>query len=168
MDRDLLSTYLNDHLGGSTGGRDLAKRLVEHNEGTRFAPVLQQVYEEIDEDRNSLLELMRRLDIEQSKVKAAGGWAAEKLARLKPNDRLVGYSPLSRLFELEGLSAGVHVKMSMWQVLRACADDEPVLREFDLDRLEQRAHSQLDRLERLRIDAGHEAFVGQPAAAPPG
>jgi hypothetical protein len=53
-------------------------------------------------------------------------------------------------------------------VLRACADDEPVLGEFDLDRLEQRAHSQLDRLERLRIDAGHEAFVGQPAAAPPG
>jgi hypothetical protein len=165
MDRDLLSTYLNDHLGGATGGRDLAKRLVEQNEGTPYGPVLLELYEEIAVDRETLVGLMKKLDIEESKVKVAVGWAGEKLARLKPNDRLTDYSPLSRLFELEGLSGGVQAKLSLWQVLRACAEADPILQQEDFPALEDRAHSQLDRLEKLRIEAGREAFVGQPAQA---
>jgi hypothetical protein len=165
MDRELLSTYLNDHLGGATGGRDLAKRLVDQNEGTPYEPPLREIYEEIVEDRETLLELMGKLDIEESKVKVAIGWAGEKLARLKPNDRLTDYSPLSRQFELEGLSGGVQAKLSLWQVLRACAEVEPALQQEDFPALEDRAHVQLQRLEKLRIDAGREAFVGQPAKA---
>jgi hypothetical protein len=165
MDRELLSTYLNDHLGGSTTGSELAKRLVEQNEGTRYHAPLERVSTEIEEDRMTLQEIMRRLDVSESKVKVAGGWAAEKLSRLKPNDRLVGYSPLSRLLELEGLSTGVQGKTSLWQVLKACSDAEPALKEFDLDELEARAKRQLEILERLRIDAGREAFVGEPAPA---
>jgi hypothetical protein len=165
MDRELLSTYLNDHLGGSTTGSELAERLVEQNEGTRYHAPLERLATEIKEDRVSLQEIMKRLDISESKVKVAGGWAAEKLSRLKPNDRIVGYSPLSRLLELEGLSTGVQGKLSLWQVLQAIADAEPALKEFDLAELERRAHGQLDTLERLRIDAGREAFVGEPAPA---
>jgi hypothetical protein len=165
MDRELLSTYLNDHLGGSTTGSQLAERLVEQNEGTRYHGPLERVHTEIKEDRATLQQIMRRLEIAESKFKVAGGWAAEKFSRLKPNERLVGYSPLSRLLELDGLSSGVQGKTSLWQVLNACADAEPVLREFDLVELEARAKRQLETLERLRIDAGREAFVGEPAPA---
>jgi hypothetical protein len=165
MDRELLATYLNDHLGGSTTGAELAKRLVEENEGTRYQAALERVRTELDEDRVSLQQIMKRLDITESNVKVAGGWAAEKLARLKPNDRLVGYSPLSRLLEIEALSTGVQGKLSLWQVLTAASDAEPALREFDLNELEARAVRQLDTLERQRIDAGREALVGEPAPA---
>ena len=165
MDRELLATYLNDHLGGSTMGTDLAERLVEQNAGTRYHGPLERVCAEIEEDRETLKAIMERLDVSESKVKAAGGWAAEKLGRLKPNDRLSGYSPLSRLLEIEGLSTGVQGKLSLWQVLKAASDGEPRLKEFDLDELEARAARQLETLERQRIDAGREAFVGEPAPA---
>jgi hypothetical protein len=165
MDRELLATYLNDHIGGSTMGAELAERLVEENENTRYHAPLQRVCAEIAEDRVTLQAIMKRLEVSESKVKAAGGWAAEKLGRLKPNDRLVGYSPLSRLLEIEGLSTGIQGKLSLWQVLGAASDAEPALKEFDLDELEQRAKRQLEILERQRIDAGREAFVGEPAPA---
>jgi hypothetical protein len=165
MDRELLSTYLNDHLAGSTTGTELADRLVGQNKGTRYHAPLARVCAEIKEDRELLQAIMARLDVSESKVKVAGGWAAEKLGRLKQNDRLVSYSPLSRVLEIEGLSTGVQGKLSLWQVLQASADAEPVLEEFDLAELEQRARRQLEVLERQGIDAGREAFAGEPAPA---
>jgi hypothetical protein len=165
MDSDLLSTYLNDHLAGSTTGYELAERLVEQNRGTPYEPFLTRLCQEIGEDRETLRELMRRLGVSESKVKVAGGWGAEKISRLKANDRITGYSPLSRLLELEGLSAGVLGKLSLWQVLRACANAQPDLDDSELARLERRAHSQLEGLQEHRIEAGREALVGEPATA---
>jgi hypothetical protein len=165
LDHDLLSTYLNDHLGGSTTGQELAGRLLEQNRDTLYEPFLQRVSEEIKEDRQTLLEIMGRLGVSESKVKVAGGWAAEKISRLKANDRIRGYSPLSRLLELEGLSTGVQGKLSLWQVLGACADAEPALDKTELARLEQRARSQLQGLEEHRIQAGREALAGEAAPA---
>jgi broad specificity phosphatase PhoE len=131
MDRELLSTYLNDHLGGSTTGTELAERLVEQNKGTRYHAPLERVCAEIKEDRVTLQAIMKRL-------------------------------------ELEGLSTGVQGKLSLWQVLGTCSDAEPALKEFDLGELEARAKRQLEVLERQRIDAGREAFVGEPAPATEG
>jgi hypothetical protein len=165
VDRDLLSTYLNDHLGGSTTGQELADRLLEQNRDTPYEPFLRRVSEEIKEDRQTLLDIMGRLGVSESKVKVAGGWAAEKISRLKANDRITGYSPLSRLLELEGLSTGVQGKLSLWQVLGACAGAEPALDQAELARLEQRARSQLEGLEEHRIRAGREALVGEAAPA---
>lgn len=51
----------------------------------------------------------------------APAWAAEKLVRLKLNGRLRGYSPLSRLLELEMLHIGITGKLELWQALqRTC------------------------------------------------
>ena len=46
--------------------------------------------------------------------KSAGAWTAEKFGRLKPNGQLTGYSPLSRLVELEGLKLGITGKLGLW------------------------------------------------------
>jgi hypothetical protein len=164
-DRDLLETYMNDHLAGATVGVELVQRTLESNRGTPYEEPLQNLAEEIAQDRETLKALMARLDLSESKLKVAGGWTAEKLGRLKPNNRLTGYSPLSRLIELEGLWGGVSVKLSLWQVLGACADAETELDREELNALEQRGRAQLEVLERLRIDAGREALVAQPAAA---
>jgi hypothetical protein len=163
-DRDLLSTYVNDHLGGATMGTELVQRTLESNRGTRYEERLEGLAEEITQDRESLKGIMSRLDISESRMKVAGGWTVEKLGRLKPNNRLTGYSPLSRVVELEALSGGVHAKLSMWQVLGACADAEADLDRDELHALEQRGRAQLEVLERLRLEAGREAFTGEPAA----
>ena len=113
----LLAIYLNDHLAGSTVGRDLSRRSADSNRGTSYEPFLSQLAGEIDEDRRSLLAIMDALGVRVDRFKAAAAWGAEKLGRLKLNGQLRGYSPLSRVVELEGLVLGVYGKRALWITL---------------------------------------------------
>jgi hypothetical protein len=155
----LLSIYLNDHLAGSTTGRELARRALDNNRGTEFEPFLERLAEEIDQDRDSLLDVMRRLDVGEDRIKQLLGWAIEKAGRLKLNGVLTGYSPLSRVVELEGLSLGVEGKLSGWRTLEQVAASEPRLAAADLPRLIERAERQRDQLERHRLRAVELALV---------
>jgi hypothetical protein len=101
---------------------------------------------------------MARLSISRDRVKVIGGWAAEKLGRLKLNGSLLSYSPLSRLLEIEGLSLGVEGKLLLWTSLKVTYADDPRLRGFDLEALIERARSQRRRLERQRRRAAQEAL----------
>ncbi|MDQ3759392.1 MAG: hypothetical protein M3331_05580 [Actinomycetota bacterium] len=98
---------------------------------------------------------MDHLGVAENRVKAPIAWAAEKVGRLKPNGQITGYSPLSRVLELEGLAIGVTGKLALWQSLAATRPD---LEAFDLSTLIERAESQRDDLERHRIEAVREAF----------
>jgi hypothetical protein len=160
LDRRLLATYLNDHLAGATAGRELARRSAGANRGNSYGPVLEELAGEIESDRRQLEALMRRLDIGVDRLKVAGGWLGEKVGRLKPNGRLLGYSPLSRLVELEVLSVAVQGKLSLWRSLRAVADEEPALGAVDFDRLIERAQRQLRTLGRQRLRAARDALAG--------
>jgi hypothetical protein len=157
-DLKLLSTYLNDHLAGATVGVELARRAAGSNEGTELGGFLAGLAAEIEEDRESLLAVMDRLDVGKDRLKVAAGWAGEKVGRLKPNNRLFGYSPLSRLIELEGLALGVEGKGSLWQVLGELGERR--LSEFDFDALLARARSQRDQLQQRRLAAALDAFQG--------
>jgi hypothetical protein len=165
LDKKLLGTYLNDHLAGATTGFELARRAAGQNEGNRFGEFLENLVVEIEQDRESLEHLMDRLDIGKDSLKVAVGWAGEKAGRLKMNGRFVGYSPLSRLIELEGLSVGVFGKLSLWQSLRAVADLDPVIAEFELDTLIARAEAQLESLKRERLAAAELALTGAEEVA---
>jgi hypothetical protein len=127
VDQKYLSIYLNDHLAGSTVGRDLAHRAAGSNSGSEYGAFLQGLAREIEEDRETLLALMRDLGVGTDRAKVAGAWAAEKLGRLKPNGHLLGYSPLSRVVELEGLLLGVRGKQALWRALAELGAGEPRL-----------------------------------------
>ena len=71
---------------------------------------------------------MDRLGVKPDRVKEAMGWTAEKLGRLKLNGQLLGYSPLSRLVELEGLMLGITGKMAMWIALSSVLGGRPAAR----------------------------------------
>jgi len=114
----MLAIYLNDHLAAATGARELARRAAASNRGSAYGRLLAQVAEEIDQDRQSLLELMRGLGIGVDRLKLAAGWGAEKVGRLKLNGHLLSYSPLSRVIELEALWLGVQGKLGLWRSLR--------------------------------------------------
>jgi hypothetical protein len=102
---------------------------------------------------------MELLEVKRSRSKVAGAWAAEKLGRLKLNGRLTGYSPLSRLVELEMLHLAITGKIQLWQALDETQASR--LAQFDLPGLAKRAESQRVRVERLRLDAGRGAFAAE-------
>ena len=153
-----LAIYLNDHLAGSTAGRELARRAAASNRGSDYGRFLDRLAREIDEDRDTLQAIMRALGVPIDRLKVLGGWGAEKVGRLKLNGRLVGYSPLSRLVELEGLALGVRGKLALWRALDLLAPDQPGVQRFDLDYLIARAEEQLDELESNRLRAAADAL----------
>jgi hypothetical protein len=154
----LRAIYLNDHLAGATGGLELAKRSRAQNEGNEYGGFLAELVREIEEDRKTLETLMDRLEVGRDRLKGTAAWAAEKLGRLKLNGQLTGYSPLSRLLELELLSLGVEGKLSLWRSLKQAAPSDDRLREFDFEALIRRAQAQRRRLERHRLRAAKEAL----------
>jgi hypothetical protein len=157
--RDLLGIYLNDHLAGAVAGSELARRCMRNNAGTRYAEPLRGVASAIAEDRRTLEHLMTALGVIANPAKQVSALAAERLSRLKLNGRLTGYSPLSRIVEFDGLSAGINSKRVLWLSLLCVADKYPALRPEELQRLVTRADEQLETVQRLRDQASAEAFV---------
>lgn len=154
----LLAIYLNDHLAGATAGLELAQRAAASNRGSGYGRFLDELADEIRTDRESLLEVMRSLDIGVDRIKVSAAWAAEKLGRLKLNGRLLGYSPLSRLVELEALALGVTGKLAMWRALNRLEPGRSELSKPKLEALIDRAQLQLQGLEAQRQSAVEDAL----------
>ena len=159
LDRKLLGIYLNDHLAGATAGRELSKRSLGSNGGTELGEFLERLHAEIVEDRETLIALMRRVGVGVDRLKPIAAMAGERAGRLKLNGSLFGYSPLSRLVELEALALGVQGKLSMWVSL-AQLPREGGLEDFDFEALADRARAQSDGLEQQRLAAARLALGG--------
>lgn len=156
---DYLETYLQDHRAGAEMGSDLAHRLADENMGTSYEDFLLGLAQEIDQDVATLEDIMSRLGVSRSVLKTAGAKVAEKIGRLKPNDQLTGYSPLSRVLELEGLRAGVQGKLSLWGSLAQIAPHEERLDEAEIVALQEKAERQLVDLREHHARAAREAFA---------
>jgi hypothetical protein len=150
-----LVIYLNDHLGGATGGVELARRLLGSNRGdATFGQPLERVCKEIEDDRATLEQVIEKLGVSRSNVKPAGAWMAEKLGRLKLNGRLRGYSPLSRQLELEGLLIGITGKIALWKTLAGLDAVDAERIGVDFTQLAARAAEQRSTVEDLHRLAG--------------
>ena len=158
-DQDLLAIYLNDHLAASTAGVELARRTAQSHDGER-GEELTRLADEIAEDREALRDLMKRLDVAESTVKAAAGWVGEKVGRLKPNAHLVSRSPLSDVLELEALRAGTAARIAGIQVLRAVAVHDGRVTKQELETLLDRAQDQAERLYRIHLQLAQENLAG--------
>jgi hypothetical protein len=156
---EYLETYLQDHRAGAEGGSDLARRLADENAGTPYEDFLVGLAQEIEQDVEVLEDLMDRFGVSKSIVKTAGAKVGEKLGRLKPNDQLTGYSPLSRVLELEGLRAGVQGKLSLWDSLSQIAPHDARLDEDEIAGLVAKAERQLVGLREHHATAAREAFT---------
>lgn len=149
-DMSLLGIYLNDHLAGATAGTARARSLLRACRGTALGNALAPVAAGIAEDRASLLDIMRRLDVPVRRYKVYAGRAAEQVGRLKANGSLVRRSPLSTLWDLEALLLGVEGKAAGWQTLRDLAGRVERLDARELGDLVDRAGRQRATLEELR------------------
>jgi hypothetical protein len=166
-DGRLLAIYLNDHLAGATLGVELTKRALKRNRGNELGAFLQGLLREIEEDKRSLERVIESLGIKKSVVKPPAAVVAERLGRLKLNGQVTGYSPLSRVLELEGLTMGVRAKLSLWRNLREAADVAARVPGVDLESLIARAETQLADLDEQRAAAARTAFAAQGGASSP-
>ena len=164
LSSDLLTLYLNDHLAGSVFGSQLARRALAGNRGTEFETFLVELTREIDADRRELEAIIDQLGVPTDRIKVAAAWLGEKIGRMKPNGQLRGYSPLSRMLELEGLSGGIHAKLSLWRALRTIAPGDERFDADHLDELVGRAESQLEGLASMQARAAALALSPGPAA----
>ena len=153
-----LDSYLNDHLAGSISALELIGRWVEDCKGERLGSFFVETESEIKADQETLRDVMRTLGIEESKMRKAGAWAAEKLGRA----RLIvaGNEPgsLGLVLTLEGLIMGVTGKKLLWVAL--AATKLPRLNSYDFEHLQRRAEQQAERIEAERISAVRQAFAG--------
>jgi hypothetical protein len=157
----LLGIYLRDHLAGSVAALELVERTARSNETNTLGQFLTSLHEEIRADQETLVDVMQTLGVEPSRVKNGLAWTVEKAGRLKLNGRLLRYSPLSRLYELETLEAGIVGKRSLWTNLQSL--DDARLAGFDLPRLVERAEAQRAAVEEWRRRA---AAALRPGKAP--
>jgi hypothetical protein len=154
-----LGIYLNDHLAGATLGVALARRTLESNRGSELGAFLERLLAEIDQDRRQLLRVMALLGVKPGTAKRLAGLAAERLGRLKLNGQLTGYSPLSRVLELEGLTLGIEGKRCLWVHLREAPGVAERLQSVDLAALTERAERQHAELQPHRLEAARTAFA---------
>ncbi|MEP7203117.1 MAG: hypothetical protein ABI894_10935 [Ilumatobacteraceae bacterium] len=157
--KHLLQIYLRDHEAAAAGGLELFRRCSRSNEGTPYAEELQRLTSEIRLKRDALRDICRQFDVAFSKVGQALAFAGVTLGRLKTNGRALTYSPLSRVIELEAMSAGVMTQLRLWQLLLHIAAVDQRLDKEALNRHVTDANEQLEALVRLHQRAVHDAFL---------
>ena len=154
----LLRLYLRDHDAASAGGLQLLRRSCASNVDTQFGPVLADLLQQVEQDAAALQGITERLDVSHDPVKRAVAWVGVTLGGLKLNSRLVSYSPLSRVYEIEGLMAGVRAKSALWTTLQQVVKTDARIDADELKRLKSRADEQLRTLDDLHGRAVALAF----------
>jgi len=153
-----LDSYLNDHLAGSVSALELIAHWVEVHKGEPVGSFFAETEREIKADQDTLRDVMRTLGVEESKMRQAGAWAAEKVGRARLI--IAGDEPgsLGLVLTLEGLIMGVTGKKLMWRALAAAK--LPQLNGYNFEDLQRRAEQQVERIEAERISAIRQAFAG--------
>jgi hypothetical protein len=160
-----MDVYLNDHLAGAMLGSDLAKQIRDQHENTPLGDRMGLIASQIEEDRQTLIALMRQMDTSRNPVKQAAGWVTEKASHVKFRGMTSGEPDLGTFMAVESLALGVLGKLSLWRALAQIADQHPAIASVDLDGLIDRARTQYDLLEHERLAASRRALISAHAAA---
>jgi hypothetical protein len=152
-----LDSYLNDHLAGSISALEVIAHWAEAHKGEPLGNFFLETESQIKADQETLRDVMRTLGVEESKMRKAGAWAAEKLGRARLI--IAGNEPgsLGLVLTLEGLIMGVTGKKLMWRSLATAK--LPELKSYDFGELQRRAEQQIERIEAERISAVCKAFA---------
>ncbi|MDQ3957483.1 MAG: hypothetical protein M3273_04085 [Actinomycetota bacterium] len=156
---NLLAIYLNDHFAGAVVGLELAKRTLGNNRGTEYEAFLEQLVDDIHDDQVTLGRIIERSGIAKSPVKPGLAWVSEKVGRLKLNGAITGYSPLSRLLELEALRLGIEGKLALWRSLAEAPASGAQVTAEELQELARRAEAQIELVEEHRLRAARAALA---------
>ena len=158
MNDTRLNIYLNDHLALMVGEIDLAGRCESSNRGTPLGDFLHRLRVEVEAQKSIVSDLIRRVGGSESIVKKGAAWFAEKLGRFKLNDSVLTYSDLSRVIELETLSAAAQERVALWDTLNAVAGGDERLSGITFSFFYDQSQQQLEELCTRRRYAAIQAF----------
>jgi hypothetical protein len=153
-----LNSYLNDHLAGSIGALELLDRLIKTYQGKPLERFFAELRGEIEADQKKLQGFIDRLDLEESAVRKAGAWVAEKISRPKIQLSESSEGEMGLFLALEVLALGITGKRLLWRALAAASETVPQLGTLDYAELESRAIEQNDRVEEKRLEVAREVF----------
>lgn len=158
MAGDPLAIYLNDHLAGSVAALELFDSLIEHHEDRPLAQRLRALRRDIEEDQQTLRDILAQIDSEEHKVKQAAAWLTEKLSRGKLALAARSHPALALLEGLESLALGLQGKSALWHALAEVATHDARLAAYPYGALDARAVLQHAAVERERLEAARAAF----------
>ena len=153
-----LDSYLNDHLAGSIGALELLAHRVDVHKGETLGNFFVEIEREIKADQDRLRDVMRVLGVEESKVRKASAWAAEKVGRARLIVAGDEKGRLGLVLTLEGLIMGVTGKKLLWRTLAAA--DLSQLNGYNFEELQHRAEQQIQKIEAERILEARQVFSG--------
>ncbi|TFV65527.1 UNVERIFIED_ORG: hypothetical protein E4P37_09490 [Bacillus sp. AZ43] len=162
---ELLGIYCNDHLAAATGGIELVSRMLGVHRGTPYEARLEQLLDELREERAGVRSSMAALGLPVRQYKQVGSWVGEKLSRLKLNGHVLSRSPLSDLVEFEFIATAVLAKRAGFETLREIAAVDGRLDAALLDRLIAQADKQHEWLADARREVAGRIFGGDPGPA---
>ena len=152
-----LDSYLNDHLAGSISALELIAHWAKVHKGEPLGSFFVETEREIKADQDTLRDVMRTLGVEESKVRQAAAWAAEKVGRARLMIAGDEQGSLGLVLTLEGLIMGVTGKKLLWRAMAAAK--LPRLNIYNFEQLQGRAEQQVKRIEAERISAVCQAFA---------
>jgi hypothetical protein len=153
--RERLHLYLNDHLAGSVAAMEMIDNLIEQHPEDRFGKFFRELRNEIQSDQETLRDLIQKIEAEESTIRKAGAWLAEKFGRAKFGDT---EDSVELLQAVEGLALGIAGKKLLWRSLLTVEQNFPALQGMDFGELQRGAEDQLKRVETLRMELTREAF----------
>lgn len=139
--------YLNDHIAAAVAWSALAARIARENTGSPLGDIVETLRRDLDEEIPLLRVLLRESGGRERKAKQWIARSAERFGRLKPNGAFRGYSPLSRLVEIEALTAALALRASMWRSLSTALGPQRTIGRNTIAELEERARNQTGELD---------------------
>ena len=153
-----LAVYLEDHYAGAVGAIELLTHLTEAHKHKPLESFFRDLHAEVTADHKQLHNLMAALGLQESKVRNAGAWIAEKLGRAKLGFSADETGDLRLLQALESLFLGITGKQALWRALAVARETSPVLQQTDFVGLEERASEQASRVEMKRLETARAIF----------
>jgi hypothetical protein len=150
--------FLRDRMAMMSFFVELARRTLKNNSEGELGEFLKTLVRKLESERETLHLVGRRSGVSFGAIGEAGGWFAEKLGRLKPNGRLVTYSPLSRVEELEGLLLHAQEREAFWRIVEHKAKVDARLAGFAADAHVESAEEDRRLLERYLLEAADAAI----------
>jgi uncharacterized protein (UPF0548 family) len=153
----LTAIYLDDHAALLRAAEALVERVRRSTGHPDIGSYLDEIRPELRDDRAAAERLLRDLGRAPSRTKQALALGGERGGRLKGNGNPFGYSPLTRVVDLEGIRFVLEGDRALWRAVERAG---PEAARADAAERAARLDERLERAEELRLLAAGVALGG--------